>query len=246
MIPILLSTACYHNKYDNINGAVLRAIKPSHIIDGLEISLLSKSECMEFKVSEELINYSAKKIISMHAASKGVVYRECTESNDILGKIKKDYDSLGVINVTFHKENIESIEYLIKQMKGYNFSIENTYILKTEKDYFKGLKKCLDLGIGLTLDVEHARNELMRFLHPDIKKSIAEIHYSSYNPCFNHDCYSSVFERFEEIIKVIKIINKPVVIEIDLRNEEELFKEHISSSGFVISKEIALLRSRLE
>jgi hypothetical protein len=246
MIPIILSTACYHRVYDNVIDSALRAIKPNHEIDGIEISLLSNDECLDFEPDGNLIGYSKNNSVFIHAPIKGVIYSKNPLSGKILDKIKNVYDSLNAKNATFHLENIESVDYLANQMEGYNISIENPYIKNADKNYFESLKNYLEkYNLGLTLDLEHSRNDLIKFLNPKIKKRIFEIHYSNYNPNFNHDCYSAVFERFDKIICAIKEINRPVVIEIDLRKVSQLNDEFIDVSNYVISKEIALIKKSL-
>jgi len=246
MIPIILSTACYHNKYEKVIDSVLRAIKPSHGINGIELSFLKKEELMEFEPNKAIMEYSENSQIFIHAPAKNIIYLENDESNKVFTKIKSVYNLLGAKNVTFHLENINSIEYLAQEFSEYNISVENPDIENASKKYFETLENYLEnYNIDLTLDIEHARNDLPKFLTKNIKNKISEIHYSNYNLPFNHDSYSAVFERFNNIIAVIKDVNKPVVIEIDLRNEAQLFGEFVDNSRFIISKEIALLKSNL-
>jgi hypothetical protein len=245
-IPIILSTACYHNKYERVIDAALRAIKPSHNVDGVEISFLKTSECYDFTVNSELVDYSKNNKIFLHACTKNIIYSNNFESNKVLNKLKNIYDSLNAKQITFHTENISSIDYLINYMKGYNLNIETPDVMRTERNYFKGIEALLLYpNLSLTLDIEHSRNHLHKFLKPKIIKRISEVHYSNYNPGINHDCYNTVFERFNEIINAIKLINKPVVVEIDLRNNFELNKEFMNESRFIISNEIKLLRNNL-
>lgn len=246
MIPILLSTACYHRKYEKVINSVARAIKPSHDIEGIELSLLSKNECLEFEIDNDFLNYSKNHLTFIHAPAKNIIYSDNFESNIIIDKLKNVYDSLNAKNITFHLDNIESIDYLINEMKGYDISIENPDVKRAKKDYFETIENYLNnYDINLTLDLEHARNDLSKFLKPNLIKRIAEIHYSNYNPDFNHDCYSAVFKRFNDIINAIKIVNKPVVIEVDLRIHSQLLIEFVNESGFIVSKEISLLKNNI-
>jgi hypothetical protein len=47
-------------------------------------------------------------------------------------------------NITFHLENIQSIDYIAKEMKGYNISIENPDVKNAKKTYFKSIRDCLE------------------------------------------------------------------------------------------------------
>ncbi|MFA5303263.1 MAG: hypothetical protein WC393_01870 [Candidatus Nanoarchaeia archaeon] len=246
MIPILLSTACYHNKYESVIDAAIRAVKPNHEIDGIEVSFLKTSECFDFKANDELINYSKNNQIFLHACTKNIVYSDNFESNKVLNKLKNIYDLLNAKQITFHTENIGSIDYLIKQMKVCNLNIETPDVMHTEGNYFESIEALLAYPeLSLTLDIEHSRNHLNKFMNYGIIERISEIHYSNYNPNINHDCYSTVFERFNKIIELIKLIRKPVVIEIDLRNYSQLNDEFIDESRFIILNEIKLLRDSL-
>jgi len=248
MIPIILSTACYHDKYEKVIDAAIRAIKPSHNINGIELSLLTKNECLDFEINYELSEYSKKdNLIFIHAPAKSIVYLPKIESNKVLHRLKCIYDELGAKNIVFHCENIISMDYLISEMKGYNISIENPDAKMANSKYFETIENNMNnYPVNLTLDVEHARNDLPKFLKKGVVEKICEIHYSNYNPVFNHDSYNAVIERFHEIISAIKVINKPVVVEIDLRNDSALGKEFIKNSREIISKEIELLRNNLK
>jgi hypothetical protein len=131
-------------------------------------------------------------------------------------------------------------------MKGYNISIENPDIKIANSRYFETIENILNnYPVNLTLDVEHAKNDLKKFLTPEIIPRISEIHYSKPNPSFNHDCYSAGFKRFDEIIKAIKLINKPIIIEVDLKNYSQLNDGFIDESRNVIFEEIELLQKNL-
>jgi len=234
---ILLSTACYFRKNDDMNNIIKRILKPEHSVNGYGLALLTPDELMNFQPCNEIIELSQNYYNTLHAPAKKVAYKNDLETDKLLNKLKMLSTQLNMKNITFHYNTVEDFEYLVNNLKNFSISLENQGIKDGNNS---GLEELLDTypSIYLTFDVCHAIEFGKEEEDKIIKKydyKIMETHWSYSGSNFNHDSAAIMLMEINYMLKLIKSLNKPVLIEVDLRES--------SKHSFIIRKEIQLLKS---
>lgn len=230
MNKVRISTGCYFRQIKNIDDCIERIL--THDVYGIEFSFLKTQELSDYKISssiEKLVNTYSN---SIHAPTKNVLYKNNIKSIELINKLKQVYSIYNCNNIVFHLENVVNTNFLLKEFKDYNISIENPDS-KCDFDYFPKLDELLNKGFGLTLDICHA----LEFSKNDLeilskKENINEVHWS-FSGKYNHDSPAIILENINYALNVVKELKKPIVLEIDLRPEEK--------NRFIISKELELL-----
>lgn len=244
MIPLYLSTGCYNKKEKTIEDMILRAASASHDIAGVELSFLSPYELESFNCSKKIDNALKDMKCTLHMPTKGIIYEKSELCDRLINKALRIYEHYSCEHAVFHYQNIKDFDYLINNFSA-KILIENKDKISA-KDCINEMKIIFDFypEIGMVIDLEHAKAGACEIIS-EFKNKICEVHWSSPKININHNSYYSVLKNFESNILCLKNIGKPVVIEVELKNEEELKKEYIDINHFVIRQEIALLNHRL-
>ncbi len=245
MIPLYLSTGCYNKKEKTIEDMILRAASASHKIQGVELSFLSPYELENFNYSNKTDNVLKNMKCTIHMPTKDIIYEKSELCDRLISKALNIYGYFSCEHAVFHYQNVKDFDYLIDKMGSKKILIENKDKISA-KNCINEMKPIFDSypDMGMVLDLEHAKSGASEIIS-EFKDKICEIHWSSPKININHNSYYAVFKNFESNIFWIKNINKPVVIEVELKNEDELKKEYLDSYHFIISQEIAMLNHHL-
>ncbi|MDD4353542.1 MAG: hypothetical protein PHN56_03730 [Candidatus Nanoarchaeia archaeon] len=241
MIPIYLSTGCYNKKEKTIEDMILRAASASHKIQGVELSFLDPCELEYFNYSDKTDNALKKMKCTLHMPTKNIIYENNEECKKLIDKAIDVYDHFKCEVAVFHYQNVESFDYLISRFGKRKMLIENKDQISA-KDCIAEMKPLFESypDLGMVIDFEHAKYGAQQIIK-EFEEKICEVHWSSPKISINHNSYNTILRSFDNNIAFARRLNKPVVIEIDLRSEDELENEYLEISEFVIRKEIGLL-----
>jgi hypothetical protein len=244
MNPILVNSRSFLLNLKDANKQILKAL--SYDIDGVKASFLKREELMDFKpntkVKKELKNYYN----ILHAPTNHVYYNNPI-TNKILKKLKSLYKSLNCDCIVFHHNNLFKPEYIMKELKGFNISVENLDVrtkVNNSVKYLKGFfRKYSDYG--LTLDFCHAMSHSKNRLHELVKElssKVVNIHWSlNKTDWLRHhspfQLYKTRKNDVDYMFKQLKKFKQPVVLEIRRNYVEKNFN--------IIQDEIDFLKSKL-
>lgn len=250
-IPILVSTNCYYNKYDNLIDSILRAGKKIHYADGVEISELQVEKFNNFTPDNEVRNLLKNAHVSLHLPSKRVLYNSSIVNT--LEHACKLYDELNCKYMLFHPDTVPDTDFVLEKVGSRSVCIENLDKKKLGgEDYLNNILYFLEENnsFGIVVDLEHAKDSLYDLTKNSIiRERIQGIHWSCPSNTFNHNSYNVIFKDFNRKIKSVLSFNKekvvPLIVEIGLITKEELEKNFITPSKYVIRNEINLIRHYL-
>lgn len=229
MKKICLATGCFYRLSEDQNEQI--RLTNSLNIDGVELTFARYEEIKSFGLSEENEAYLKKLgCNSIHSPFKYTLKKD-KKSKYALEYFQSLYDKIGAKNFIVHPDRVKDFSQVLKT--GMRVSTENLVGYEVSK-----LKKVLDkhAGLGLVLDMTHAAAncidevaELYGLFH----ERITEVHCSSYINGKKHQLLHKADDDFLEKVSVIKSLDVPLVIEL------ELSKDDAETS---LGKEIAFLK----
>lgn len=188
-------------------------------ISGVEITLATAKELLDFKLSNSDRNWLKKlDYVTIHAPffDFGSIEDESSIKN-YLDRISKLYKQINGKNVIIHPDQLPPKNLLKKY--DFNISTENLEIRK--HNYISDLKKIFVEypKMGLCLDVSHAytfnKYETAKLIK-EFKNRITQIHFSGTYRKKRHRSLKIVTKNFLESIEPVKKLNVPIVIEEDV------------------------------
>ncbi len=238
---LLISTACYYRKNNDINSITSHII--THDVDGAEIAVLNAVNYVTSSINP--VNF---KCCKMHAACKNVVYDDNDFACEVLDKTRLDYKRNKCDNITFHYQNFKDPMFVLDYLSDCNLSVEYPDLKSSNKNVNKELSTFLQKykDFNLVLDVCHAlerRAGLELFLsNPLFMERLIEVHWSYPGTLLNHDVFPKD-EYGTRLRDIILELDKDIVIELDLRKRSSLEELGLVEKKYLMRKEVEFIKA---
>ena len=226
---VCFATGCFYLWSDDQNEQI--NLTKGFDLDGVELTFAYVKEVKNFSLSGENEAYlKSLEWNSIHAPFK-YTFGKNKESERILERFQDLYKKVNAKNFVVHPDRIEDFSQVLG--KGMDVSTENLVGYEIGE-----LEKILDKhpDLGLVLDVTHSAANSptqVREIYELFHDRITEIHCSSYLYGKRHQFLHKADKRFLNEIRVIKSLDVPLVIELNL--SKDVTKN-------LIKKEVAFLR----
>lgn len=233
--PICISTGFVYKISQDMNEKI-RLLK-QFPADGIELNFAFSRDLINFKITQDNLEYLKDKRITIHAPWKDIVYGNNPNCINTLNSIQKLYNKTNAVLVNLHKKSGDDLNIL----KNYDFfsTIENNDWkggLTSTKQLQEILKQ--NTNLGFTFDFAHSLSvspELTTEYLARLRSKITQIHISYLDKTMKgHDfLHKHNSKKIEGLLKLIPD-NLFLVLEAVASDETELP---------LIKKEIDYLRN---
>jgi len=233
--PISISTGFVYKISEDMNEKI-RLLK-SFSADGIELCFAFSRDLINFKITQDNLEYLRNKRITIHAPWKDIVYGNNLNCINTLNSIQELYNKTNAVLVNLDKRQEDDLNIL----KNYNFfsTIEN-------EDWKQGITSTKQMqeilkqnpNLGFTFDFAHALSisiELTTEYLIKLRSKMAQIHIAYLDKTMtDHDfLHRHNNKKIECLLKIIPE-NIPLVLEAVASDETDLS---------LIKKEIDYLRN---
>jgi len=222
--PICISTGFVYKISEDMNEKI-RLLK-QFSADGIELNFASSKDLINFKITQDNLEYLKNKRITIHAPWKDIIYGNNLNCINTLNSIQELYNKTNALLVNLHKRTEDDLEIF----KNYNFiaSIENED-WRTGINTPKGIDKILmeNTNLGFTFDFAHALT-----VSPDdipiyvnqFKNRIVQVHLSYLDKNLRDHYFLHKYDSKEVrvLLSNLKSLNVPFVLECVAPNLDEM------------------------
>ena len=221
--PICISTGFVYKISEDMNEKI-RLLK-QFSADGIELNFAFSRDLINFKITQDNLEYLKDKRITIHAPWKDITYGDNINCINTLDSIQELYNKTNAVLVNLHKSSEDDLSIL----KKYNFfsTIENDdWIgdLSSTKQLQEILKQ--NPNLGFTFDFAHSLSvslELTTEYLAKLRNKMTQIHISYLDKTMkdHYFLYKHNTKKIECLLKLIPE-NVPLVLEAVASDETEL------------------------